>query len=128
MTIPGEPRACVLVVDDDRDIRDTLTLLFDSEGFRAVAAVDGLHALCVADHEQPDVILLDMAMPRLDGPGFCSAYRERGGAAPIVLVTAALADTAAAAVEGCGAAAFVAKPFGIDELLEAVDRCLALPT
>jgi CheY-like chemotaxis protein len=127
MTSPGEPRPCVLVVDDDRDIRDTLELLLDSEGYRAVAAVDGLHALSVVDHERPDVILLDMAMPGLDGPGFCSAYRSRGGAAPIVFVTAALPTAAAAAVEGCDAASFVAKPFEIDELLETVARCLALP-
>jgi CheY-like chemotaxis protein len=69
-----------------------------------------------------------MAMPRLDGPGFCSAYRGRGGAAPIVLVTAALPDTATELVEGCGAAALVAKPFGLHQLLEAVARCLAPPT
>ena len=120
----------VLVVEDSRDMRETLVVLLGDEGYRTVSAVDGLDALDVAEREQPDVILVDHGMPRLDGPGFCRAYRERGGTATIVLITAALrVGVAEAAVdaEACGASAFIAKPFKIDELLEQIARCLPSP-
>ena len=93
-------------------------------------AVNGLEALAVAERERPDIIVLDFVMPRLDGPGFCRAYRGRGGTAPIVLITAVLRVGIAevrkhAAV--CGAAAVLVKPFSIEKLLATVGR-LIVPT
>lgn len=111
-------------------MREVLVMILRDEGYRTASAADGLEALDVAECEQPDVILTDYAMPHLDGAGFCRAYRERGGAAPIVLITAALrvtTDEARTAAEACGAAAFIEKPFTLDALLETISRVLPPP-
>ena len=131
MTVPAAPRPLVLVVEDSRDLREAVALILKHEGYRTVSVADGLQALDVSEREQPDLILLDYSMPRLDGAGFCRAYRERGGEAPVVLMTAALRVTiedAQKLVVECGAAAFITKPFAVDELLETVDRCVTSPT
>jgi DNA-binding response OmpR family regulator len=119
---PPTPGPTILIIDDDPDIREMLALLLNDAGYRIAGAVDGLDGLAVAAFMRADLILLDLAMPRLDGPGFCRIYRERGGSAPIVLITAAQPAAVQVAVEACGAVAFVAKPFGIDEILDAVAR------
>jgi CheY-like chemotaxis protein len=127
MATPAGSRSLILVVDDSADLRETLVMILQFEGYRAVAAADGFEALSAAEREQPDLILLDYAMPHLDGPGFCRAYREWGGTAPIVLVTAALrvtTDEACKVAEACGAAAFIEKPFELDALLATIARCL----
>jgi two-component system response regulator MprA len=121
---PPTPAPTILIIDDDPDIRDMLALVLNGEGYRTIVAMDGLDGLVVAAFMRPDLILLDLAMPRLDGSGFCRTYRERGGGAPIVLITAAQPAAVHVAVEACGAVAFVAKPFGIDEILDAVARHL----
>jgi DNA-binding response OmpR family regulator len=102
--------AVILIGDDDRDVRDTLVMLFESEGYCTVVAVDGVDALNLARRERPELILLDMGMPRLVGAGFCRAYRAEGGATAVVLISAGI-PCAAASIE---------KPFDIDELLETV--------
>ena len=133
MSVPTDRRPRLLVADDSRDLRDALVMILRDEGYRAVPAADGLEALELAERERPDVIVLDVAMPRLDGPGFCRAYRGRGGTAPIVLITAALRVGIAEVRKGaaaCGAAALLVMPFSIEKLLEAVGRLIvpaALP-
>jgi CheY-like chemotaxis protein len=125
MAAPAWCRPCILVVDDSRDLREALVVVLGHEGYRAVPAIDGQEALGVATREHPDLILLDYAMPGLDGPGFCRVFRERGGEAPIVLVSAALRvdiTEVRRAAEECGAAALLEKPFGIDVLLETIAR------
>jgi CheY-like chemotaxis protein len=114
----------ILVVDDDPTIRETFAAILASEGYEVIAAADGLDALEAVRQQQPDLILTDVAMPRLDGAGFCHAYRAEGGAAPVILVSAATAELVAATAEACGAVGHLLKPFGIDELLETVARHL----
>jgi two-component system, OmpR family, response regulator MprA len=124
---PGTPHPLILVVDDHLDMREALAMVLRSEGYRAVTAIDGSEALDMVTREPPDLILLDYAMPGLDGAGFCLAYRQRGGEAPIVLMTAGLLVTLAearAASAHCGAAALLPKPFEIDELLETITPSL----
>jgi DNA-binding response OmpR family regulator len=87
-----------------------------------LTAVDGLDGLEVARREPHDLVLLDAIMPRLDGVGFCRAYRAAGGGAPIVLMTAGDELAAQTAARACGAAHFVNKPFNISALLATVAR------
>jgi two-component system response regulator MprA len=115
----------ILVADDDPEIRELLAILLSDEGYRVVVAADGLRALDVAREESPGLILLDVSMPRLDGPGFCLAYREGGGAAPIVVLSATLDAAIEATVEACGAVAHVVKPFEIDDLLSTIATAIA---
>lgn len=110
----------VLVVDDEPDIRATVSAMLEIEGYDVTEASNGADALRAVDDRRPDVILLDMRMPVLDGWGFAAELRRRGNRTPIVVMTAAR-DAAHWAAE-IAAAAFVAKPFGFDDLITAVER------
>ena len=114
------PELLVLVVDDEPDIRATVTAMLEIEGYEVAEAANGADALHAVEHREPDVILLDMRMPVLDGWGFASEMRNRGHRVPIVVMTAAR-DAARWAAE-IAAAAFIAKPFGFDDLITAVER------
>jgi DNA-binding response OmpR family regulator len=122
-TVPASSHpASILVVEDDTELRDLLVLLLADEGYRVVMAVDGVDGLLMARGEAPDLILVDSIMPRLDGAGFCRAYREEGGSAPVIVVSAGDPVHITPSVEACGAAAVIAKPFEVDEVLETVAR------
>jgi DNA-binding response OmpR family regulator len=116
----------ILIVEDDPDIRDLLAVALEGEGYAVATAADGVEALNLTGEKPINLVLLDLNLPRLDGEGFCRVYRERGGAAPVVLVTAASAVKASAAVEACGAVGLIAKPFQVPDLLATVARHLAL--
>jgi CheY-like chemotaxis protein len=114
------PDGRVLVVDDEPDIRATVTAMLESEGYDVVQATNGAEALRAMELEPPDIVLLDMRMPVLDGWGFAAELRRRGHEVPIVVMTAAR-DAAHWASE-IAASAFVAKPFGFDDLINAVEE------
>jgi CheY-like chemotaxis protein len=122
MTAAPDARPLILVVDDDRDLRELLVSLLEDEGYRTSVAIDGLDALEAARRDGPNVVLVDATMPRLDGAGFCRVYREDGGEAPVILISAGRPEQIMEAVEACGAVAFIAKPFAIEEVLETVAR------
>jgi CheY-like chemotaxis protein len=115
---PQGPR--VLVVDDDEHVRLMLRAALHDAGFDAREAAHGADALAVVQHWRPDVILLDLVMPWMNGYEFAGAYRQQPGPhAPIILVTAVGRDTRRAARE-LGAEQVVAKPFDVGELLKLV--------
>ena len=111
----------VLVVDDFPLVREGLAAALNSDpGIEVVGqASNGVEALERAKELRPDVILLDMRMPILDGWGFAAELRRRGHRTPIVVMTAAR-DAAHWAAE-IAASAFVSKPFGYDDLIAAVE-------
>jgi len=114
-------KARILVVDDDPAILDFVALALTDEGYEVKTAADGHTALEIIDRWPPDLILLDMRMPIMDGWEFAKAYAERPGRhAPIVVLTAA--QDAAALAREIQAVGYVAKPFAIDDLLAVVDR------
>jgi two-component system, chemotaxis family, chemotaxis protein CheY len=119
---PGGSGPCILIGEDDSSVCSVLEVLLEDEGYRLVVASDGHDALTVAERERPDLILIDLGMPRLDGEGFCRAYRAGGGPAPVVLITAAGAEVVAAAMTSCDAVAYIPKPFDINHVLEIVSR------
>lgn len=117
--IPVRPR--VLVVDDDEHIRGLVSCALELEGYEVVAAENGETALEQIARHPPDVILLDMIMPGMDGRRFSQAYRARPGRhAPIIVLTA-MPDAATCASE-VGAATYLRKPFEIDMMLTSIDR------
>lgn len=110
----------VLIVDDEPDIRATVSAMLEIEGYEVSEAANGADALHAVEEQSPDVILLDMRMPVMDGWGFAAELRRRGHATPIVVMTAARdAEHWAAEIT---ASAFVAKPFGFDDLISAVEQ------
>ncbi len=111
----------MLIVDDDDSIREFVQLALADEGFHVLSAEHGAAALDLLEREVPGVILLDMAMPVMDGWEFAKRYRERPGPhAPIVVVTAA--REAAERARQIAADDHLAKPFDLDKLIELVER------
>jgi CheY-like chemotaxis protein len=119
---PGAaPPGRVLVVDDDPDILEFVSMALEDEGYNVVSAPHGAAALERLEAAPPDVILLDMRMPVMDGWEFARAYRQRPGPhAPIIVLTAA--HDAAERASQIQAEAFLGKPFEIDDLLNSVER------
>lgn len=118
--------ATVLVVDDDASILDTVTAILSGEGYDVVSAASGQEALDVVARTRPHLILLDMRMPVMDGWAVARSLRDQGSTVPIVVMTAA--DSAQRWASEVGADGYLAKPFGLDELLETVQRFRASGT
>jgi DNA-binding response OmpR family regulator len=117
--------ASVLLVEDEADIRMGLELFLSSEGFAVQAARNGLEALRWLEAGGiPDLILLDMKMPVMNGWEFAEAYRKGARASAPILVMTAAADAEARAAE-VGAQGWVGKPFELEELLASVRAVLA---
>lgn len=110
----------VLVVDDDTSILDTVTAILSGEGYDVVSAASGEEALAAVAQKQPQLILLDMRMPVMDGWAVASALRAQGIKIPIIVMTAA--ESAQRWADEVGAEGYLAKPFGLDELLAIVER------
>jgi CheY-like chemotaxis protein len=116
-------RPAILIVDDDAGMRRILEAMLTREGYEVVQAVDGEAALALARSRLLGLIVIDLSMPRMGGGDFCRAYREHGGTAPIVLLTAANVDQEAAA--RYGADGYIAKPFRVAQVLETIERLAA---
>jgi CheY-like chemotaxis protein len=111
--------ARVLVVEDDDGIRDLIDLVLSAAGYEVLTAPDGAAALDVVGRLPPDLVLLDMRMPVMDGWEFARRYRARPEPpAPIVVVTAA--RDAAQRAEEIDANGYLGKPFDVGELLALV--------
>ncbi len=121
--------ARILVVDDDPAIRSMLEAVFTDEGYDVGTAGDGSQALDSVQAERPDVIVLDLMMPVMDGVTFYRELRSRIGdaAAPAVIVVTARRITDETRRSLPGAASIIAKPFDLDELLERVEEQLRRP-
>lgn len=109
----------VLVIDDDPGIRRAIRYALSDEGYQIDEAQDGRAALAAIARRHPDLILLDMKMPGVDGWEFARRYRERyNHRAPIIVLTAAQdAGRRAASIDADG---YLAKPFDLDALIERV--------
>jgi two-component system chemotaxis response regulator CheY len=113
----------VLVVEDELPTQQILAEILTDEGYDVAVASHGLQALDCVRHAMPDVVLLDLNMPVMDGWGFRKALREdvEGGERPrIILLTADYNSREKA--ERIGAEAFLTKPFDIDRLLATVSE------
>ena len=107
----------ILVIDDDDGLRRSLDLILDDAGYEIGSAADAEEGLRKALENAPDLVMVDLRMPGLDGLGFIKRYRESKGVAPVILMTAyGTTDLAVEAVR-MGAADFLPKPFGAEELL-----------
>ena len=109
----------ILIVEDDDDLREVVQTMLEMAYFRVRTARHGREALERVGEHMPDLILLDMKMPVMDGRTFALEFKSRhGGSVPIVIMTAA--EHAASRAEELGAAGWIAKPFGFDDLVRRV--------
>ncbi len=105
----------ILVVDDQPNVRTLLTDYLTAQGYRVLTAPDGQQGLYVARHERPELILLDIMMPNMDGYQFLSNFR-RESEAPVIVITARDEETDAVLGLELGADDYVIKPFRMREL------------
>ena len=116
--------ARVLVVDDQKTIVETCRLYLEHAGFEVLVAFNGEQALAEAREQRPDLIVLDLMLPRVDGRDVCRTLRSEGIAVPIVMLTAlATEDDRIAGLE-LGADDYVIKPFSPRELVARVRTIL----
>ena len=123
-------RLRLLVVDDDPAMVGAITALVGTEGHEVTTAYDGETAIRRWREERPDIILLDLAMPGIDGYAVAQALRAAGAAVPIIVVSGERGEPAKVRALDIGADDYITKPFGRDELLariRAAVRRAALP-
>ena len=109
----------ILVVDDDPLILEMLSMQLKSKGFQIMIARDGDQALSVIEQEKPDLVLLDLMMPRVDGMTVCEQVREYS-LVPIIIISAVGHEDQKVKALDIGADDYLTKPFGIRELLARV--------
>ena len=108
----------VLVVDDERYIVDLLSDLLEDEGYQVDRAYDGVAALEQISRHQPDLVVADVMMPRLDGLSLADEINARGLDIPIILMSAAVTPRT-------DHVAFIPKPFDIEAMLGLIERLLS---
>jgi two-component system response regulator MprA len=108
--------ATVLIADDDRAIRDSLARLLKLEGYQVVTANDGAEALTAAKAHRPDVLVLDVMMPTLDGLTVCRVLRAEKDRVPILMLTARVETPDRVAGLDAGADDYLPKPYDPEEL------------
>ena len=113
----------ILVVDDERTLRETLAESLETEGFVVVQAADGREAVNAFRRSQPDLILLDLMLPELSGTEVCRIIRSESGV-PILMLTAKSAELDKVVGLELGADDYVTKPFSFRELLARIRALL----
>ncbi len=116
---PVEEKALVLVVDDSLTVRKITTRFLEREGFRVLTAKDGMDALTVLSEHKPEVILLDIEMPRMDGFEFTRAAKSDAGLKniPIIMITSRTAEKHRNHAMELGVNVYLGKPYQDEELL-----------
>ncbi len=119
-------RKKILIVDDDAEIIDTLQVALEANGYEVVFARDGTQGLAMSIRENPDMMILDMMMPRRSGFLVLEKLqRIREEMLPVIMITANEGNRHRALAEMLGVAAYIHKPFPMDQLLDTVARVLA---
>jgi DNA-binding response OmpR family regulator len=106
----------ILVVEDEAKLRRVLVDFLESEGYEVVVATDGEAGLELACTQKPDVLILDVMLPKMNGFDVCRSLRERGFKTPILLITAKGEETDKVLGLELGADDYITKPFGLREL------------
>lgn len=118
----------ILIVDDEKDLVETLTFRLEAAGFEVIPAYDGLEGLSKARKEKPDLILLDVMMPKMDGYQVCRLLKFSNDMKniPIVMLTARGQDQDKITGQEVGADVYITKPFDGAELVKKIKEVLAI--
>ena len=114
----------ILVIDDDENLRDTIGVMLDQEGFRAVLAADGRSGFDKAVVLKPDLILVDLRLPGMSGVEICKQVRATQAATPIIVLSAVGEEIDKVLLLEIGADDYVVKPFGTRELMARIRAVL----
>ena len=118
----------VLLVDDDADILSAMKALFERRGYRVFTAADGNMGLALAERESPELVVVDMMMPKKSGFLVLEKLKGRRGASPrVIMITANEGGRHRAYAQMLGADDYIRKPFEMATLLDAAQRLCPLP-
>ena len=115
----------VLIVDDDHELVDGLRLVLERQGYRVLQARDGQQGKQAVYQQRPDLVILDMMMPRMGGYPVLEHFRGKTDAPPIIMITANEGSRHKAYAEYLGVIDYIRKPFAMERLLEAVQKSFA---
>jgi DNA-binding response OmpR family regulator len=116
----------ILLVDDDQEIVESMKTVLESRGYRILVARDGNQGLVMAESEEPDLVVLDMMMPKRSGFLVLEKLRRsRPDPMRVIMITANEGSRHKAYAEMLGVDDYIRKPFAMDRLLESIDRLLS---
>jgi DNA-binding response OmpR family regulator len=117
----------ILVVDDDIELSDGVRAVLEKQGYRVMQARDGQQCKQLIYQNRPDLVILDMMMPRMGGYPVLEHFRGKTDAPPIIMITANEGSRHKAYAEYLGVVDYIRKPFAMERLMEAVQRGLTQP-
>ncbi|MBR3604890.1 MAG: response regulator [Candidatus Gastranaerophilales bacterium] len=117
----------ILIVDDERDIVETLSFMLKAKGFDCICAYDGEEGLNLAKTINPDLVILDVMMPKINGYKICRLLKfdNKYKDIPIIMITARSQDEDKIIGEETGANEYITKPFEFSEVLDKINKYLA---
>src|SRR5437016_489422 len=120
-------RKTILLVDDDHEVISALRTILERRGYRVLTAMDGNSALAVAERDAPDLVVVDMMMPKKSGFIVLEKLKARKEASPpVIMITANEGSRHRAYAEMLGVDDYLRKPFAMDRLLDSVERLCPL--
>jgi DNA-binding response OmpR family regulator len=118
----------ILLVDDDTEIIESMRTVLEGRGYRILVARDGNAGLTLAERESPDLIVLDMMMPKKSGFLVLEKLKNRpGGLIPTIMITGNEGSRHRAYAEFLGVKDYIRKPFAMEKLVKSVDKILGTP-
>jgi DNA-binding response OmpR family regulator len=121
-----KPKKRILLVDDDREIVESMRIALESSGYEILIARDGNQGLVMVERDDPDLVILDMMMPKRSGFLVLEKVRRtRPVPLRVIMITANEGSRHKAYAEMLGVDDYIRKPFAMDRLLESVNRLLA---
>jgi DNA-binding response OmpR family regulator len=119
----------ILLVDDDHEILESMRTVLENKGFRILVARDGNAGLMIAERENPDLLVLDMMMPKKSGFLVLEKLRNRpGGMVPTIMITGNEGSRHRAYAEMLGVRDYIRKPFAMEKLVRSVEKVLGVKT
>jgi DNA-binding response OmpR family regulator len=117
----------ILIVDDDYELSDGLRMVLEKLGYRVYQARDGQQGKQLVYQHHPELVILDMMMPRMGGYPVLEHFKGKTDAPPIIMITANEGSRHKAYAEYLGVIDYIRKPFAMERLLESVEKALGPP-
>jgi DNA-binding response OmpR family regulator len=117
----------ILIVDDDRELVEGVRAVLERQGYKVIQAHDGHQGKQAIYNQRPDLVILDMMMPRMGGYPVLEHFRGKADAPPIIMITANEGSRHKAYAEYLGVVDYIRKPFAMERLLETVNKALTAP-
>jgi DNA-binding response OmpR family regulator len=122
-----DQRKLILIVDDDYELSDGIRAVLENLGHQVMQARDGQQGKQMVYNHRPDLVILDMMMPRMGGYPVLEHFKGKADAPPIIMITANEGSRHKAYAEYLGVIDYIRKPFAMERLLEAVEKGLNPP-